>query len=215
MERRADGKTPLDADDPRRLRVVPLLVVDGPVEPCGNVVHAAPGGAREGDAEELAAGRIGEENRCDGCGGTVEVPQGLGPAEDDRHAQDEGQVPVKAHVCTDEEGRFRGGVGGDVLAGRDEAAGGQARLVQLRLAPDFGVLPGLGEAHEQVQVERIALVEGVGDRRDLRRLAHEMRFARADRFVGAYGSRDAQQQEHAQDAQPTSHAPLRDANGGA
>ena len=122
---------------------------------------------------------------------------------------------VDADVGSDEEGRLFRRVLGDVLGGRDEVARGEPWLKELRLAADAGMLPGLLEAEDEVQVERVVFVEGIRDRRDLRRLAHETWFARADRFVGACCPRDAQQQEHTQDAQPTSHAPLRDANGGA
>ena len=91
---------------------------------------------------------------------------------------------------------------------------GEAGLVELRLAADLGVLPGLREAEDEVQVERVVLVERVDDGGDLRRLAHQVRLARAHGLVRHGRARGAQQQERSRDAQlEPNHAPFSDANG--
>ena len=63
MQRRADAEASFDADDPRGLRVVALLVVDRVVEPDPEPVDAAARRAAERNAEELIAGGILEALR--------------------------------------------------------------------------------------------------------------------------------------------------------
>ena len=76
------------------------------------------------------------------------------------------------------------------------------------------MLPRLREPEDEVQVERVVVVERVDDRGDLRGLAHQVRLARAHGLVGLRRTGGAQQQERARDAQlEPNHAPFSDANG--
>ncbi len=179
---RADREAAFDPELPGGLRSVARLVEDVDVEAGREELEPAAIGGLEGQPEERLARRALQHHVLAPLR-AVEIVELLGVVEDDGQANVDGEILVQADVDARLEARDRLLVLRDVHEPRRVPARGQAGLVDRGLAQDLGALALVAEAERHVEVERIAVVEGVDDVRHLAGLHHDARLRRAVRLL--------------------------------